>query len=88
LIEELAMNKVICVRPESVGRVFVEMEGGRSGLFDVTPYMRGEFFGELKNEAYFCQVRLFFRGIGWPNGQDLGPDTIAAELVETDVMSA
>ncbi|MBS4095213.1 MAG: DUF2442 domain-containing protein [Sulfuricella sp.] len=43
--------------------------------------MTSEFFRELENEAYFRQVRIFVLGIGWPNGQDLGPDTIAAELV-------
>ena len=82
------MDKVIGVRPESNGRVFVEMADGRSGLFDVKPYMRGEFFRELENEAYFRQVRVFFRCIGWPNGQDLGPDTIASELVETSAVTA
>lgn len=82
------MDKVIRVLPESSGQVFVEMADGRCGIFDVTHYMRGEFFGELKDEAYFRQVRLFFRGIGWPHGQDLGPDTIAAELVEADATTA
>jgi hypothetical protein len=82
------MDKVVSVRPEVNGRVFVEMADGRRGLFDVTPYMRGEFFKELENEAYFRQVRVFFRGIGWPNGQDLGPDTIAAELVDSDAVIA
>ncbi|MFA7242595.1 MAG: DUF2442 domain-containing protein [Sulfuricellaceae bacterium] len=73
------------MRPESAGRVYVEMADGRCGFFDVAPYMASEFFRELENEAYFRQVRVFFRGIGWPNGQDLGPDTIIAELVETGV---
>ena len=81
------MDKVVSVRPESNGRLYVEMADGRRGVFDVTPYMRGEFFEELRNDAYFRQVRVFFRGIGWPNGQDLGPDTIAAELVETDAVT-
>ena len=83
------MNKVIRVRPAAGGHVFVEMMDGRSGLFDVRPYMQGDFFGALKDEAYFQQVRIFFSGIGWPNGQDLGPDTIDAELVEsTPVIAA
>lgn len=82
------MNKVVRVQAESAGRVFVEMADGRCGLFDVKPYMRGDFFRELENEDYFRQVRLFFQGIGWPNGQDLGPDTITAELVATDVTAA
>lgn len=82
------MNKVVSVLAESEGRVFVEMADGRRGLFDVRPYMRSEFFRELESETYFRQVRIFFNGIGWPNGQDLGPDTVAADLVEIGTMVA
>jgi hypothetical protein len=33
-----------------------------------------------KDETYFQQVRLFFADVGWPDGQDLGPDTVASGL--------
>jgi len=78
------MNKVISVRPQPEGKVFVEMADGRCGEFDVKPYMNSDFFSGLMNESYFSKVRLVFRGIGWPDGQDLGPDTIAAKLVEVE----
>lgn len=78
------MNKVIVVRAKAGGIVFVEMADGRRGEFDVRPYMVSDFFRELENEAYFSQARVFFHGIGWPNGQDLGPDTVAAELREIE----
>ena len=78
------MNKVISVRAKTAGVVLVEMADGRRGEFDVRPYMDSDFFRELENEAYFGQVRVFFQGIGWPNGQDLGPDTVAAELREIE----
>lgn len=74
------MKKVIRVHPLPQGLLHIEMQDGQSGVFDVKPYMQSVFFAELKNEAYFDKVSLFFAGIGWPNGQDLGPDTIAAEL--------
>jgi len=83
------MNKVTHVRPELLGQVFVKMSDGRSGMFDIRPYMvQSDFFRELEHESYFRQVRIFFRGIGWPNGQDIGPDTIASELIETEVAVA
>jgi hypothetical protein len=78
------MNKVISVTAKAMGIVSVEMADGRRGEFDVRPYMVSDFFRELENEAYFGQVRVFFHGIGWPNGQDLGPDTVAAELREIE----
>jgi len=80
------MNKVISVKPLPDGKVFVEMADGRCGEFDVKPYMKSDFFKGLMNEAYFSQARLVFKGIGWPDGQDLGPDTIAAQLVEIETV--
>lgn len=76
------MNKIISVTPDIDGKVFVELANGRKGLFDVRPYLRTDFYRELEDPAYFKQVRPFFRGIGWPNGQDFGPDTIDADLHE------
>ena len=58
----------------------VEMTDGRCGEFDVRPYMGSTFFRSLESPDYFQQVRIVFRGIGWPEGQDIGHDTIAAEL--------
>lgn len=78
------MNQVVSVRPLSDGKVFVELADGRSGEFDVRPYMESVYFKELTDQVYFRQVRIVFKGIGWPNGQDLGPDTIAAELVPAE----
>ncbi len=78
------MNKVINVSPQPEGKVFVELADGRCGEFDLKPYMKSDFFSVLMNEDYFSKVRLVFKGIGWPDGQDLGPDTIAAQLVEVE----
>ena len=75
------MKKIVSVNPLVRKKVSVVFSDGITGVFDVTPYTRGEFFKRLEDDAYFRQIRIFFSGIGWPEGQDLGPDTIAAELV-------
>ena len=74
------MNKIVQATPLPDGYLLVELADGRRGYFDVKPYMTSDFFLALKQEAYFRQVQPFFAGVGWPDGQDLGPDTIAAEL--------
>lgn len=74
------MDKVISVSPLEDKKVAVVFADGKSGIFDVAPYIKSDFFERLNDDNYFRQVRLFFTGIGWPEGQDLGPDTIAAEL--------
>lgn len=77
------MNKVITVRPLLHQHLFVEMADGQCGEFDMSPYLESQFFSALKDDAYFKQVAVFFRGVGWPDGQDIGPDTIAAGLVKS-----
>lgn len=74
------MKKVISVKPLEGKKLAVVFSDGLSGEFDVNPYIRGEFFKRLEDDSYFKQVRLFFSGVGWPEGQDLGPDTIEADL--------
>ena len=75
------MKRVINVTPLEEKRVAVVFSDGTAGTFDVAPYIRSDFFRRLEDESYFRQVRLFFGGIGWPEGQDLGPDTIEADLL-------
>lgn len=74
------MKKIIQVSPLEGKKVSVVFSDGMSGVFDVAPYIRSDFFKRLLDDNYFNQVRLFFTGIGWPEGQDIGPDTIEAEL--------
>lgn len=74
------MNKIISVCPMEDKKVAVIFSDCKSGIFDVAPYIKSDFFDHLNDDSYFRQVRRFFTGIGWPEGQDLGPDTIAAEL--------
>ena len=74
------MLKVQQVNPLAKSKVYVEFNDGRKGEVDITPFMKSPFFLKLTDEVYFAKVGLFFGGIGWPDGQDLGPDTLAAEL--------
>lgn len=58
-------------------------ETGEVKLFDVSPYIKGSWYGELKDEKYFCTVHLLPGGTGieWENGQDIAPH----ELYELSV---
>lgn len=77
------MNKVVTVRPLLHQHLFVEMADGQCGEFDMSPYLESQFFAALKDDFYFKQVAVFFHGVGWPDGQDIGPDTIAAGLMNS-----
>ena len=62
-------------------RIRVEIEDGRIGVFDVTPYLEHGVFTELQNVDYFNQVGIQYGAVTWPNEQDIAPETLIAEMV-------
>ena len=74
------MLKILKVNAKNDYNLFVELSDGRSGYFDVKPYLDKGVFTELKDKNYFKQVKPLFCGIAWPHEQDLSADTIAYEL--------
>ncbi|MES9855363.1 MAG: DUF2442 domain-containing protein [Sedimenticola sp.] len=78
------MNKVITVETRENHVLFVKMSSGKSGEFDVSPYLNKGIFTELKKESYFRQVKPAFGGVVWPHAQDFSADTIEVEMVETN----
>jgi hypothetical protein len=68
------------VKPLPDYRIYVEVEDGRKGVFDMKPYLDFGVFRELKNEHYFNQVGIQFGAVTWPNEQDIAPETLLAGL--------
>ncbi|MEQ1607291.1 MAG: DUF2442 domain-containing protein [Pyrinomonadaceae bacterium] len=61
-------------------RLRVEIEDGRVGVFDVTPYLDHGVFSELRDVGYFNQVSIQFGAVTWPHEQDIAPETLVAEM--------
>jgi hypothetical protein len=68
------------VKPLSGYRIYVELENGNSGIFDVKPYLEKGVLRELLDERYFAQVGIQFGAVTWPNEQDIDPETLIAGL--------
>jgi len=73
-------NDVTLVKPEADHRLYVELSNGTKGFFDMKPYLGYNAYQELKNDAYFQQVGIFYGVVTWPNEQDIAPGTLIAEL--------
>ena len=56
----------------------IRAEDGRSGFFDVSPYLEAEVFSGLKEEQAFNRVTNGGYFIEWECGADLSADTIEA----------
>ncbi len=74
------------VKPLSDYRIYVEIEDGRQGIFDMKPYLDHGIFRELKDEHYFNQVDILFGAITWPHEQDIAPETLIEEMVQVENM--
>ncbi|SJM91268.1 conserved hypothetical protein [Crenothrix polyspora] len=73
------------VKPLADYQLYVEVEDGRCGVFDVKPYLDKGVFRELKNIYYFIQVDILFGAITWPNEQDIAPETLLANLLPIEL---
>lgn len=62
-------------------RIYVEIENGDKGIFDLKPYLDHGVFRELKDVNYFNQVDILFGAVTWPHDQDISPETLLAEMV-------
>ncbi len=71
----------VAVMPNDNYSLTVTFDNGETKNFDVMPYIRGEWYGHLRDKAYFRMARTDGFTVVWPEGQDLCPD----ELYEKSV---
>ncbi len=70
----------ISVKPLENYCLYVELQDGRKGIFDVKPYLNFGVLKELQNPHYFNRVGIAYGAITWPHEQDIAPETLVAEL--------
>ena len=76
------MVRVKSVKPEDGYRLWVEFEDGAEGTIDLLADLWGPVFEPLKEVGFFRQVFIDEYGvICWPNGADLAPEVVHAEVV-------
>ena len=73
------------VTPLPQHKIAVELNDGRKGIVDMQPHLNRPGLQALHNTDYFNQVSVSFGALTWPGGEDIAPDTLLAELVETAV---
>ncbi|WP_405754728.1 DUF2442 domain-containing protein [Anaerovibrio slackiae] len=54
----------------------IRFDNGEEKKFDVKPYIKGEWYGRLKDLAYFKAVSTDGYTVVWPEGQDICPDEL------------
>ena len=72
------------VKPLPGYRIYVELEDGRRGIFDVKPYLDRGLLRQLRDTLYFNQVGISLGAVTWPDDQDICPETLVEEMVPVD----
>lgn len=76
---------VTTVKPLPDYLLYLEIQDGRKGVFDMKPYLTKGIFRELNDVRYFNQVGILLGAVTWPNEQDIAPETLLAGLKPLDL---
>ena len=64
------------VAPKEGKTILLTYATGEQRIFDVSPYIKGSWFGELADQEYFRLVQIeptYREWVVWPHGQDIAP---------------
>ena len=73
MLKTMKLIKVVARGDKTLELVY---EDGVKRTFDISPYIKGNWMGELGNPEYFRQVKIepeFQETVVWPNGQAIAP---------------
>ncbi|NLI77827.1 MAG: DUF2442 domain-containing protein [Candidatus Riflebacteria bacterium] len=59
----------------------LDFDNGERRRFDCRPFLDRGVFRELRNLAYFRQVRVEGGTVAWPHEQDFCPDTLYQDSI-------
>ena len=67
---------VIRVKPKENYMLELEFDNHEIKEFDVKPYIKGTWYSQLADFAYFCSVKTDGYTVVWESGQDICPDEL------------
>lgn len=65
--------KVVEVKPLDDYRLFLAFDTGEKRIFDVKPYISGDWYGKLTDPVIFSTVHIEGNTVAWAEGQDIAP---------------
>lgn len=80
----MTKHELIDVKPLENYKLLLIYKDEEQRIFDVSPYIMGSWFGELKNPDVFRSVCVKNNTAEWSGGQDIAPH----ELYELSVEAA
>lgn len=66
----------VSVSPVAGRYLALTFDSGEARTFDAAPLMGGEWYGALRDPAYFSRVAVNGYSVEWPDGQDVSPEDL------------
>jgi len=76
--------KIAELTPKPDWTILIKANDGRTGQFDIRPYLKFEAFEALNDIGEFMKIKNGGYFVEWECGADLSADTIEAKLVKTN----
>jgi len=73
-------DDITSIKPLPDFKLQVTLADGRQGVFSLVPHLASPGLSALRDPAYFSRVQILFGAATWPDGEDIAPETMAAEL--------
>ena len=68
--------KAVAVKPFEDYTLEIKFNNGETRIFDVKPYIKGDWFSQIKDLKKFKTVHIAGLSIEWADGQDICPDRL------------
>ena len=75
--------RIITVIPTDDYKLRLTFNNGERGIYDCSALLNFGVFAELKDTAYFKQVKVLDGTVSWPHEQDICPDTLYLDSSKT-----
>jgi hypothetical protein len=80
----MASPKAIQVKPLENHRLLLTFNNGEKKIYDVTPLLRGDWFGQLSDPVIFSSVHIAGLSVEWEDGQDICPDDLYVNSIPVE----
>ena len=80
---EIMRPRAVTVEPGENFTLKVGFNNGETRIFDVKPYLHGEWFSQLLDVNVFNQVKIDGLSVSWPDRQDIAPDCLYVNAYKT-----
>ena len=68
--------KAVKVVPLENYKLLITFDNEETRIYNVEPLISGEWFGQLRDPAFFKSVHIAGLSVEWADGQDICPDDL------------